>query len=297
MFRNTLGREPTQDEYNQALPFFHGQGDQGRYTGMAYLNQLRQQELQDPTKGEGRYAPEELEQYTGDINDSFREMLGRDPSGAELEHFQKLIASGQADPFTLRYALQGMPEYQEKQDREFRGGLAEELAGYDQPVFDRQKQDILSHYAQQGMPAGTSPSLDFALTDMMGKIAQERGKYLAGLSAQQYGGNKALAVGDYQRQMDQIFGNQNFQRGRQAQQQDYLTGRLGERQDYQQQMSDYLRMAGGGRQQGPSRGAQSFGGALQGAAAFAPLAAAFPPAAPYILGGGAFAGGLYPWLS
>lgn len=243
MFRQTLGREPTQDEYNQALPYFHGQGAQGRWTGQAFLNQLRQQELQDPRNANSPNNPNNpnntLGQYTQPVEDVFQELLNRGASEAELNHFRQGLASGQIDAFTLRNFVSQLPEYRERQDQQFRQGLATELEGYDTSAFDKQKQNLLSYYANQGMPAGTSASLDYALTDLMGKIAENRQKFLTGLSADQYGGRTGAARQDYEAYRDRGFGEMDYNRNRSSQMQDYLTGRLGERQDYQQQMQDY----------------------------------------------------------
>ncbi len=233
-FRDTMGREPTQ----------------GQYTGQAYLNQLRQQETNDPNNPNSPYnarnPKNKLAERNPEVQGVFQELLKRGATQDELNHFSQLLATGQADAFTLKNFVSQLPEYRQGQDKQFREGVASELEGYDTKAFGRQKQDILSYYANQGMPAGTSPSLDYALTDLMGKIAEKRQSFLTGLSADQYSGNKGAAREDYNTYLGRSFEGQDWGRNRGAAASDYLNGRLGERQDYQTQMMDYNNMNRGG---------------------------------------------------
>lgn len=244
LFRQTMGREPNQDEYNRILPYFHGQGAQGRWTGQAYLNQLRQNELNDPTNQNSQYNPNNpqntLGQYTGQVENLFQELLNRGANQSELDHFRQLLATGQADAFTLGNFIKQLPEYRQREDTQFRGDLAKELEGYDTSAFNRQKENIISDYARRGVNIGTSPALDYALTDLMGKISENRQKFLTGLSAEQYGGRTAAARGDYENYLNNIIENQNYGKRRQDTLGDVITNRMYEGQDYNRQMQDYL---------------------------------------------------------
>jgi hypothetical protein len=54
---------------------------------------------------------------------------------------------------------------------------------------------VISRFASAGRLG--SSALDFALTDLMGKVAEKRQGFLANLSANQYQGNKESARADY----------------------------------------------------------------------------------------------------
>jgi hypothetical protein len=237
-FHNLFGRAPTQGEFSQAMGAFQGANSQ--ITGNAYLANLQQQYQQNPTldpSNPNNSANKNVGDITGNVQQQFKTILGRAATQDELQHFTEAIRSNQTDAYGLSSFLKQQPEYQNAQDTQFRSGLNSELAGYDQKAFDRQKQDVMSDYASRGF--GGSSSLDYALTDLMGKLAENRGKYLAGVSSQQYGGNKDLAVGNYKNTVDQFYNN--YQQNRQGQNAygQSLIDRGFQGADYGQQMRDY----------------------------------------------------------
>ena len=244
-----FGRPPTQQELSIARPYFDTP------YGNAYVAQLRQQEENTPDK---LYAKQQQQwqqgatQHHDTVKGIFSSMFGRNPSEEELNHYSTLLSSGQADPYELQQFLQTQPEYQNAQDTKFRSGLNTELQGYDQQAFSRGKEDIISRYAQMGR--STSPALDVALTDLQAKINENRGQYLAQLSASQYGGNKASAITGYQKTLDNV--NSRVNTAANAPYQNYLmnTKRNNEIQDYGTQRADYmdaLGKYGGGQGLGP----------------------------------------------
>lgn len=233
-FKSIVGRNPTASEFAEILPIF--QGSNGQQLGNAYLAQFAESEKQRPENLRKRSG-----EYSGQVGNIYQDLLNRGASQAEIEHFGSLLASGQVDEYTLRQFVQQLPEYQSAQDKSFREGLNTELQGYDTDAFNKGKEDILSSYARSGK--SNSSALDFALTNLMGDIAKERGRYLSGLSAQQYGGNKAAARQDYGAALDDYISSRDYGRDlRQNRMSDYIT-RGRELSDYDRQMEDYMRMA------------------------------------------------------
>ncbi len=235
-FLQMVGREPTLQELQQFIPIYQGAYGQGN-SAVANYAQMDAQKPQNLVKK----AP----QHYGSVENLFSQMLGRQATQEEKDHFGGLLASGQVDAYQLQDFLRGTPEYQTGEDKKFRGGLASELEGYDTEFFNKQKGNVFSDYLQRGF--GGSSSLDYALTDLMGNIAKERGKYLADVSARQYGGNKELAIGNYRNTMDRYSDDRNYERNRlqNAYQQNY--DRANEIGDYYTQERAYRGSRGGGQ--------------------------------------------------
>jgi hypothetical protein len=237
-FKNLFGRDPNTAEYSQILPAF--QGPNGQLNGNAFLANLQQQYKANPTLDpNSQINTQKPGDIQGQVSQQFKAILGRAPTQDELAHFTQAIQTNQTDAYGLGNFLKQMPEYTNAQDTQFRQGLNTELQNYDVQEFNREKTGLMADYMSRGMNPGTSPSLDYALTDLMGRIAQNRSQYLAGLSAQQYGGNKDLAIGNYQNTLDQMY-NQNQQQrqntmayGKQLLDQGYQGA------DYQTQMKDF----------------------------------------------------------
>lgn len=281
-FKSIVGRDPTGAELAQILPIFHGPN--GQELGNAYLAQFAEQEKQRP-ENLRKNAP----QYANQVGQTIKSILGRDATPDELEHFGSLFATGNLDSYQLQDFLRGTPEFQTAQDKQFREGLSKELQGTDLNFFNRAQQGLRSQFAQQGQYLGQSSALDSALTDLMGQIADKRSEYLAGLSSQQYQGNKNLALGNYENQMNQFLGEKNYQRGRSTSLEDYYRGRSDDLSDYQRQMNDYMNYMNQNNQRGGLGAA--LGGALGGAGALAPTRN------PWAIGAGALGGGLFGYFN
>lgn len=270
-FSQMLGRAPTSSEFAQIMPYFRGPG--GADTGRSAVAQFAERYKNSP-EALGKRAPE---QY-GKVGDVFQDLLKRGASQDELDYFGRALATGEITPYEVRQFVQQMPEYRTEQDKQFRSGLASELEGYDTSFFNKAKEDVISRFSQNTGGAGRSSALDFALTNLMGDIAKERGKYLSGISAQQYGGNKEAAREDYRGTMDRYMGDLSYNRQRGDQYMDALRDRSWNARDYEIQRDDYARMLG----QGGGRRGGGMGGA------FGPLLGAGIGA----LGGGLVSGGM-----
>lgn len=229
--RTTLGRDISFDDLAKIRPYFEG----GNEIGQSYLAQLKEYEARSPEGLKRKSA-----QYSGDVSGAFQDVLGRAPTAQEIEHYGSYLASGDLDAYALRNAIKQTDEYRTTADRTFREGLNTELQGYDTDAFNKGKEDILSRYTQAGIQ--NSPALDFALTNLMGDIAKERGKYLAGLSAEHYGGNKELARSDYESTMNKYLEDERYKRDLNRSTMDDYLGRGRELSDYYRQRDDYYDM-------------------------------------------------------
>jgi hypothetical protein len=228
-FQRTAGREPTASELAQFVPIMQGSYTHGNAAISGYLDM--------ESRRPGALA-EKAPEYSGQVNEVFREMLGREARPDEAEHFGTLLASKNVDAYGLRDFLKGSDEYQTSADTKFRSGLASELEGYDTKFFDKAKENVFSRFANNNQGSRSS-ALDFALTDLMGQIAEKRGSYLADLSARQYGGNKDLALSNYRSSMDRYLGEQDFARNRGYQNIDRSFDRAREIEDFYRQKGIY----------------------------------------------------------
>lgn len=243
-----LGRDLTPQEFAQFKPRFADNVD----TGRAYVAELAKQEANSPAK-----LGEKAGQYSGQINKTFQDLLSRGATQEEADYFGRLLATGQVTPYEVNQFVQQLPEYQTRQDKSFREGLAGELGQYDEKAFQRERENILSQYTKAGIQ--NSSALDFAITEALGKIQEQRGQFLGGLSAQQYGGNKEAARQDYQTLLNRSYGNQDYSRNRSDAYLDYLTQRADQGADYERQKNDYLQFLS---QQPKQRQSSGLGGAI-----------------------------------
>lgn len=227
-FVSTAGREPTSSELAKFTPLYQGSYTEGNAAISAYLDL----EAQKP----GALA-QKAPQYSEQVNKIFQSNLGRDATADELTHFGTLLASGNVDAYGLQEFVKGTDEYQTAADKKFRGSLATELEESDTRFFNKAKENVLSRFAQNGTLG--SSALDFALTDLMGQIAEKRGSYLADLSAKQYGGNKDLALSNYRGTMDRYLDETNAERARGYSDINRAYGRSNDIQDYYTQMRGY----------------------------------------------------------
>ena len=230
-YNGTFGRGPTASEFAQLLPVFGG--TEGRQRGAAYVSQLYDQYKQSP-----EYIRGQAGGRVDDVQKLFEETYGRQATADEAAHFGTQLAGGR-DAYDLGNELKLSPEYQAEQDKTFRTGLASELEGYDTSFFNKQKQGVYADYARRGFAPGNSPSLDYALTNVMGEIADKRGAYLANISSQQYGGNKEAARADYLTGRDRYFADQDYDRNLKQRELDYYRSRGDQDRDYMTQRDDY----------------------------------------------------------
>lgn len=207
-FKEIYGRDPTKVELDQIVPAYVGQDQHlpNQAQGKAFIAQMFQSQENTPDK---IYADQQKKyladapQHFDAVNQMFQSQLGRTASQDELNHFGSLLASGTTDPYQLQSFLQQQPEYQTKQNQGFQDKLSGQLSGYDQDYF---KSNILPSiqeaYAKQGRSFDSS-AFQAAATNSAQQQNVSRQQYLAGLSAQQYGGVQQNAYNDYANQVAQ----------------------------------------------------------------------------------------------
>lgn len=242
-FKSMFGRAPSSTEWAQLVPIFGGA--EGQQRGNAAIAQMFEAYKQSP-----EYLRTQAGQYSDELDPVFDQLLGRDFSSSELDYFGQQLAGGRS-MFEIEQMLKQSPEYQQAEDKRFRTGLASELEGYDTSFFNKAKENVISRGARAGGGVGTSSALDFALTNLMGEIAEKRGQYLAGLSSSQYAGNKDAARADYTAGRDRYFGEQEYDRRRRDSQEDYYRDRADDDRDYQRQFNDMMAMQNRNRGGGP----------------------------------------------
>jgi hypothetical protein len=258
-FFDQAGRAPTANELARAIPYFEGP------YGNAYVAELMNREQNSPEKlAEKQKASLEgkIPQYSGSVNNLFKEMLSRDATDAESKHFGGLLASGDVDEYTLRSFLQQTPEYVrprlEKQDTEY--------------FTNQLTPAIQSDFARRGIQDSSAIGAQFA--NAAKDLNRERERYVEGIGRE-----------DYLREVGRIYGNQDYTRGRTDQLSDYYRQRDKEIQDYgyqRQSYEDFLRRYGK-RQKG---GLGSLLGGIAGGAAGAYFGGPQGAAAGYGVGSG-----------
>lgn len=249
---DTTGGKVDPNIMAQLLPAYQEGGTAGNAALAAWATQYKQSP---------EYLKTQAPKYSNDVNQIFSELLKRGATKGELDHFGQMLATGQTDLFELGQYVQSLPEYQTAADTQFRSGLANELQGYDTKFFNKTSPEILNQYAKAGIQ--NSSALDYAMTDLLGNIASQRGQYLSGLSAQQYGGNKEAARQDYQAAMNQYLNTLGQNQQRAYGLQDYYNKRGDQTTDYRLQAQDYANYLNS-MQQKKNRGLGSAIGGLVG---------------------------------
>lgn len=281
-YNAVYGRNPTVEELNQAMSLSGGDIN-GYIAGKKYADDNSPEKL--ASKQRAQYLAQAPEHY-GSVNQLFQSNLGRAASQDELSHFGSILASGTTDQYELQNFLQQQPEYQQNQDKNFRGQLSGELQGYDKSYFQNSiLPGIQESYAKQGRSFDSS-AFQGAATNSAQQQNTSRESFLANLSAQQYGNQQQNAYNAYAQQVAQQqqlsnanlnaqYGNVQNTIGRQQNYQDYQT----QQNSYNQYLAKY----------GQRSGAQ---GAVGGAAAGASMGTAVMPGWGTAIGGvaGAAAG-------
>lgn len=312
--QDTLGRDITPNEVAMFTPYFGSGTPKELEAGRATLAQVAEQEKNSPEALNKKYQ-EGATQYGGQVGNVFQDLLKRGASQPELDHFGKMLASGQLDEYTLRQFVSQLPEYRQREDEAAaatratedtaaREQLASELGKYDQEAFSKAKENVISRYAQAGIQ--NSSALDFALTNLMGDIQKERSAYLAdvarrdyesnrGFRREDYLGNKDLLRQDYMTNLDRMFGSQDYARSRSDQLSDMMRGRSYNVADYTTQRNDLLNLLNEQRNQGQRRG--GIGGLVGGlvGAGVGSMAGPQGAMAGYNIGQGT--GGIYDYLN
>lgn len=203
-FRELFGRNPTASE----LTRFYGAyvGADPNKANLAQGDQVLAQYFQSQSQSPDRIAADQRAEYTKNapqhyeaINKLFQDTFGRAASQDELNHFGGELASGTTDAYELQQWLQQQPEYQNKQNEQFRQGLGQTMATNDKRQFQEQiLPSIQSTFAKQGRSFDSS-GFQAAATNSAQAQNVNRENFLTNLSAQQYGGVQDRAYQDYAR--------------------------------------------------------------------------------------------------
>lgn len=207
-FQKTFGRNPTQSELALLTPSYIS-GDPniantnaGNAAVASYYQQLSNTPDNIAKQQQQKYLKEAPQHYDA-VKSLFQSQLGREATKDELDHFGSALASGTTDSYQLQQFLQQQPEYQTKQNTQFQNDLSGKLAGYDADYFSKNiLPSIQESYAKQGRSLDSS-ALTAAAANASENQSSSRGQYIAGLSAQQYGGVEDRAYQDYANQVAQ----------------------------------------------------------------------------------------------
>lgn len=251
--KQMLGRDLTANEVAQFTPYF--QGPNGEAQGRSALASFAQTEAKNPAN-----LVKKAGQYSDQIGGYYQDLLKRGATKEEADYFGRLMATGEVTPYEIQQFIKATPEFQGNQDREFRSSLSNELGSYDEKAFQRERENILSSFTKAGIQ--NSSALDFAMTDALSKIQENRGAFLGQLSASQYQGNKEAARSDYQRYLDDYTKDRDYSRSRSDSTMDYLLNRAYQGLDYERQKNDYLNFLANNRGGKRSVGGQLVGGVL-----------------------------------
>lgn len=201
-FVKQFGRNPTQSELNLIAPAYVS-GDpnltnsgQGQAAISQYYQSLSNTPDQINKSNQDKYLKDAPQHYDA-VNGVFQSQLGRAATQDELDHFGSAVASGGLDQYSLKQFVQQQPEYQTNQNTKFQTDLSGKLASYDQDYFNKNiLPSIQSTYAKQGRSFDSS-AFTAATANAAENQTADRGKYIAGITAQQYGGVEDRAYQDY----------------------------------------------------------------------------------------------------
>lgn len=243
-YAQLFGHNPTQAELDQ-LASAYDSGDKnianvsaGNAAVAAYYNNKINTPEAQALEQQKKYS-QDAKQYYDQLNGQFQSTLGRQATADELDHFGKLLASGQADQYTIGEFLNQLPENVKKQDEDFRNSLRDTMSKEDARYFNEQVlPGIQSNYAKSGRSFDSS-----AFANAAAQAAQQqnttREDYLTNLTASQYSGNKANAYNEYLNSVGRMNASSDYSRQRSDMLQDQLTKRINDMQDFAMQKQAY----------------------------------------------------------
>lgn len=271
-FSKIFGRNPTASELSMLQSAYAGDPNVPNLsTGNATVAQYFQSLANSPDRlrlREQENLKGKLPEHYGTIDQLFQSKLGRAASQEEKDHFASVLASGEADPYTVGEFLTQLPEATRKEDEQFRTTLRGETSAADARYFNEQiLPGIQQNFAKSGRTFEGSGFANAAAQAAQQQNVNREG-FLTNLSASQYGGNKANAYNDYLNSVGRLQAGQDYSRGRRDQLSDAYTGRVHDIQNYNMQKQaydDYLKRYG--KRSNPLMGAAqgAFSGALSGA--------------------------------
>jgi hypothetical protein len=290
-FNDYAGRDPNSAEFDRFYKEVvapQGSYPGGQYPGIPELINRADNLIQNSLSGEIQKGKQgEIDKKTkdsaGTINQLFQSTLGRDATADESTHFGKLLASDQADTYTLGQALQQLPEYQNAQNAKNRADITGQLQKADTDYFN---QNLMPSIQQNFALAGRSvdpgnQTLANAFASAGNQQNVQREQYLAQLSASDYANTRQNTINNYLNasQRQQQLQDQSTARGYQTA--DMAYGRANDVSDYYKQQSayqDYLNRMGRRSSSGLGStigaGIGTVGGAVVGAYFGGPMGAA-----------------------
>lgn len=158
-----------------------------------------------------------------DINGEFQKFLGRGPTQAENDYFQKFITEGSIQPYEIGQVLQALPEFQQSKLEKNTSALGDRLGASNEQIMQRGADmawaQAQSRFAGLGRP--NSSALAASVFGQQGQLAQglaqQRQSALAqfygqglqqNMALQQQGGQSALERGYGLRDETRQFGQQ-----------------------------------------------------------------------------------------
>lgn len=127
-----------------------------------------------------------------DITAQYRQILGREPSRAELEYYDKFLKEGGIGLQEIGQSIQSSPEYQNKLLDQNTQKYGEQLGQYDQQILNQAGDTINSKFAGLGRPV--SSGRVGALAQTAQGLAQQRQSQLAAFYGQGLSNNAGLGV-------------------------------------------------------------------------------------------------------
>lgn len=259
-FGKLFGRNPTQSELSLLASAYVG-ADRNIANvggGDAAVAQYYQTQLNDPSrqkkKEEDDQAAKIPQQYDA-VKGAFQGTLGRDPSQQELDHFAKMMASGDADAYSIQQGLETLPEYTQPKDEAARTKLRGELQTADTDYLTKQVAPALqSKFAQAGRVAdSSSQALAGAFANAAKETNNTRENYLATVGREDYTNSRQSTINNYLQTLQRQYQVNDSSTARYQQLTDQNTARNYDMQDYYMQQAaynDYLqnngRRSGGG---------------------------------------------------
>ena len=245
-FTRTVGRRPTADEANKFYTDVLRGTDAGYAATPSDLAPILKSYVSDTysdvaAKEKQANLGKEAQQHYGTVNQLFQSSLGRDASQAELDHFAKLKASGEADDYSLGEALKNIPEYQERQDNTARESLRGELQTADKRFLTEEAAPaIQSRFAQQGRYVGPeSTALASAFANAGQALNVDRERFLATAGREDYTNRRQQAIQGYLDTLRRGYAKEDYGVARSDALADVARNRGYEIQDYDKQKRAY----------------------------------------------------------
>lgn len=249
-FKQQVGRDPTAQEASKFYSDIvtpQGTFPGGAYPGIPQLQDLTRSYVgntfsQTAADEQKNQIDQKSQAGQADVKSAFQSTLGRDPTQDELDHFSKMIGTGNADSYTLSQALQQLPEYMQARDKQNRADLESELSANDTKFYNDQiLPTIQSQYALSGrsIDPNQSSALASAFANAAKSLNQTRSDYIAKTATGDYNFDRQAAINSYLQSTDRANQLTDQATARKYALQDQTTARANELNDYGMQQAAY----------------------------------------------------------